>query len=132
MKMDVPDILIASWPVVLTSRNALAQESCLHGVRQATRGTKKVTAKAIREIKHVLIVSARHYQAVAFYSSVMVRRNQNEHVGIDQDNGCLWSRRWKCFGNAAERALVSGRSILHGLCNRSRADAQRGLGLPDL
>jgi hypothetical protein len=32
-------------------------------------------------------VAPRHHQAVAFYSSVVVSRNQGEHVGIHQDNG---------------------------------------------
>jgi len=87
MKMKVPHILIAGWPVVLASGDSLTLESTPHSVSQATRGTKEVTAKVVRYVQHVLIVAPRHHQAVAFYSSVMVKRNESEYVGIHQDNG---------------------------------------------
>lgn len=86
MKMKVPHILIAGWPVVLTSGDSFTPEGIAHSVRQATRGTKEVATKVVRDVQHVLIVAPRYHQAVAFYSSVVVRRNQGEHVGIHQDN----------------------------------------------
>jgi hypothetical protein len=87
MKMVVPHILIAGWPVVLASRYSFATEGFPHGVRYATRGTKEVAAKVVGDVQHVLIVAPRHHQAVAFYSSVVMSRNQSEHVGVYQDNG---------------------------------------------
>ena len=44
MKMKVPHILIAGWPVVLASGDSFASECMLHSVRQATRGTEEVAA----------------------------------------------------------------------------------------
>lgn len=87
MKMVVPYILVAGWPVVLASGDAFTTEGVQHGVRQATRGTKEVAAKVVRDVQHVLMVAPGYHQAVAFYSSVVVSRNQGEHVGIHQDNG---------------------------------------------
>lgn len=87
MEMVVPHILVAGGTVVLASGNAFAPEGIAHGMRQATRGTKEVAAKVVRDIQHVLIVPARYHQAVAFYSGVVVSRNQGEHVRIHQDNG---------------------------------------------
>ena len=87
MKMVVPHILIAGWPVVLASGNSFTPESIPHGLCQATRGTEEVAAKVVRDVQHVLVVAPRHHQAIAFYSSVVVSRNQREHVGIHQDNG---------------------------------------------
>lgn len=87
MKMVVPHILIAGWPVVLASGDSFTTEGIPHSVRQATRGTKEVVAKVVRNIQQVLIVAPRYHQTIAFYSSVVVSRNQSEHVGIHQDNG---------------------------------------------
>lgn len=93
MKMKVPDILIAGWPVVLASGDAFTPEGISHGVRQVTRGTEEVVAKVVRHVQHILIVAPRHHRAVAFYSSIVVSRYESEHVGFHQNNGCLWSRR---------------------------------------
>lgn len=87
MKMKVPHILITGRPVVLACGDAFTPERILHGLRQATRGTKEVAAKVVRDVQHVLIVVPRHHQAVAFYSCIVMGRNQGEHVGIHQDNG---------------------------------------------
>ena len=87
MEMVVPHILISGWSVVLTSGDSFTTAGTPHSVRQATRGTKKFAAKAVRDVQHVLIVAPRYHQAVAPYSSVMVSRNQGENVGIHQDNG---------------------------------------------
>jgi len=87
MKMVVPHILIAGWTVVLASGDSFTPEGIPHSLCQATRGTKEVATKVVRDVQHVLIVAPRHHQAVAFYSSVVVSRNQSEHVGIHQDNG---------------------------------------------
>ena len=86
MKMVVPHILIPCRAVVLASGYAFTPEGAAHSVRQATRGTKEAAAQGIRDVQHVLIMAPRYHQAVAFYPSVMVRRNQGEHVGIHQDN----------------------------------------------
>lgn len=87
MKMVVPHILITGGTVVLASGDSLTPEGIPHGVRQATRGTKEVVAKVVRDIQHVLIVAPRYHQAVAFDSRVVVGRNQSEHIRIHQDNG---------------------------------------------
>ncbi len=87
MKMVVPYILITGRTVVLASGYALTPERISHGLRQATRGTKEVAAEVVRNVQYVFIVAPRHYQAVAFDPRIVVRRNQSEHVGIDQDNG---------------------------------------------
>ena len=113
MKMKVPHILIAGWPVVLTSGDSFTLEDIPHSVRQATRGTEEVAAKVVRDVQHVLIVAPRHHQAVAFYSSVVVSRNESEHIGVHQDNGCFWSRRRERLSNGAERTRISGWSMLH-------------------
>ena len=54
MKMVVPHILIAGWTVVLASGDAFTAEGIPHRVRQATRGTKEVAAKVVRDVQHVL------------------------------------------------------------------------------
>ena len=113
MKMVVPHILITGGTVVLARGDSLTPKDIPHGVRQATRGTKEVAAKVVRDVQHVLIVAPRYHQAVALYSSVVVSRNQSEHVGIHQDNGGFWRRRWKRLSNTAERTLVPRWSILH-------------------
>jgi len=82
MKVEVPHILIACWPIVLASRDSFAPEGISHRVCQAARGTKEVAPEAVRDVQHVLVVASRYHQAVAFYSSVVVGRNQNENVGI--------------------------------------------------
>lgn len=87
MQMKVPHILIAGRPVVLARGDSFTLERILHGARQATRGTKEIVAKAIRDVQYVLVVAPRNHQAVAFYSGVVMRRNESEHVGIHQDNG---------------------------------------------
>jgi len=87
MKMVVPHILVAGGTVVLASGDAFAPEGIAHSVRQATRGTKEVAAKIVRDVQYVLIVAPRYHEAVALYSGVVVSRNQSEHVGIHQDNG---------------------------------------------
>lgn len=87
MKMKMPHILITGRPVVLASGDSFTPERIPHRVRQATRGTKEVVAKVVRDVQHVLIVAPRHHQAIAFYSSVVMGRNQSEHVGVHQDNG---------------------------------------------
>lgn len=87
MKMVVPHILVAGWAVVLARGDSLTPESIPHSLCQSARCTKEVAAKVVRDVQHVLIVAPRHHQAIAFYSSVVVRRNQSEHVGIHQDNG---------------------------------------------
>lgn len=86
MKMVVPHILVAGGTVVLASGDAFAPEGIAHRLRQAARGTKEVAAKVVRDIQHVLIVAPRYHEAVAFYSGVVVSRNQSEQVGIHQDN----------------------------------------------
>ena len=87
MKMKVPHILIAGWPIVLTSGNSLTPEGNPHSVRKTARGTKEFVAKVVRDVEHVFVVAPRYHQAIAFYSSVVVGRNQREHVVIHQDNG---------------------------------------------
>ena len=87
MKMVVPHILVAGRPIVLASGDSFATEGIPHGVRQAARGTKEVAAKIVRDVQHVLIVASGYHQTVAFYFSVVVSRNQSEHVGIHQDDG---------------------------------------------
>jgi hypothetical protein len=82
MEMVVPHILIAGWSVVLASGDAFTPEGIPHSVRQATRGTKEIAAKVVRDVQHVLIVAPRYHQAVAFYFSVVMSRNQSEHIGI--------------------------------------------------
>lgn len=87
MKMVVPHILVARWPVVLASGNSFTPQSIPHSVCQATRGVKEVAAQVVRDIQHVLIVAPRYHQAVAFNPSVVVGGHQGEHVGIHEDNG---------------------------------------------
>jgi len=111
--MKVPHILIAGWPIVLASGDSFTPEGISHSLCQATRGTKDVGAKGVRDVQNVLIVASGDHQAVAFYSTVVVSRNQSEHVGIHKDNGCFWCRRRKRLSNTAERTLVPGGSILH-------------------
>lgn len=113
MKVVVPHILISGGSVVLASRNSFTAERILHRVCQSTCDTKEVITQVIRDIQHVLIVTTRYHQAVAFYAAIVVSRNQSEHVGIDQDHGRFWSRRWKRLSNTAERTFVSGWGMLH-------------------
>lgn len=113
MKMKVPHILIASRAVVLASGNAFAPKRLAHSLRQATGRAKKIAAEVVRDVQHVLVVAPRHHQAVAFYSSVMMRGNQGEHVGIHQDNSRFRSRQRKRLGNTAEGTFVTWRSVLH-------------------
>ncbi len=87
MKMEMPHVLIAGWPVVLASGDSFTTEGIPHSVRQATRGAKEFAAKVVRDVQHVLIVAPGYHQAVTFYSGVVVSRDQSEHVGIHQDNG---------------------------------------------
>jgi len=87
MKMVVPHILIIGWTIVLASGDPLTSECIPHGMRQVTSGTKEVDSKVVRNVQHVLVVTPRNHQAVTFYSSVVVGRNQSEHVVIYQDNG---------------------------------------------
>ena len=87
MKMIVPDILIAGWPIVLASRDSFALEGSPHSPRQTTRGAKELAAEAVRDVQHVLIVASRYYQTISLYSSVVVSRDESEYVGIYQDNG---------------------------------------------
>lgn len=87
MKMVVPHILITGRTVVLASGDSLAPKGIPHSVRQVSRGTKEVAAEIVRDVQHVLIVAPRYHQAVTFYSTVVVSRDQGEHVGIHQDNG---------------------------------------------
>ena len=65
MEMVVPHNLIAGWPVVLASGDSFTPKGIQHSVRQATRGTKKVIAKVVWDVQHVLIVTTRYHQAVA-------------------------------------------------------------------
>ena len=87
MKMVVPHILITGRTVVLASGDSLTPKGIPHGVSQMTRGTKEVDSKVVWNVQHVLIVTPRNHQAVTFYSSVVVSRNQSEHIVIYQDNG---------------------------------------------
>ena len=119
MKMKMPDVLIAGWPVVLAGGDAFTPENIPHGVRQVTRSPKEVVAKIVRDVQYVLIVASRDHQAVAFYSGVVVRRNESKHVGIYKDDGCFWSRRRQRLRNSAERTLVPGWSVLHKAYRRS-------------
>jgi len=50
MKMEVPDVLISSWSVVLTRRDAFAAERLSHCVRQTTRSRKELGAKFIWDV----------------------------------------------------------------------------------
>lgn len=130
MKMEVPHILVASGSIVLARGNAFAPEDTPHSLGQATRGTKELIPEVVRDIQHVLIVAPRHHQAVAFYSGVVVKRNEREHVGVHQDNGCFRARRRQRPGNAAKRTLVAGWSILHEARHSSEA-APRSAGLDE-
>lgn len=120
MEMKVPHILIPGWPIVLARGDSFAAEGIPHGVRQTTRGTEEVVSKVVGYIKHVLVMEPGNYQAVAFYSSVVVERNKGEHVGIHQDHGCFRSERRKRLCNAAERTRVSRWSITVSLRRRRR------------
>ncbi len=86
MKMKMPHILIAGRSVVLASGDSFTLERISHSVRQVARGSKEVAAKVVRDVEHVLVMAPRHHQAVAFYSSVVMSRNESENVGIHQDN----------------------------------------------
>jgi hypothetical protein len=87
MKMVVPYVLIAGWPVVLAGGDSFTSEGIPHSLCQAARGTKEVAAKVVRDVQYVLIVIPRYHQTVALYSGVVMSWNQGEYVGIHQDNG---------------------------------------------
>jgi len=82
MEMVVPHILIAGWSIVLASGDSFTTKGTLHSMSYATRGTKEVVAEVVRYVQHVLIVAPRHHQTVALNSTVVVSRNQGEHVRI--------------------------------------------------
>mgnify|MGYP001232409528 CR=1 FL=1 len=111
--MKVPHILIAGWPVVLAGGNALAAESLLHCPRQTTGGAKAGRAELVRDVEQVLMVLAWREQAVAADPGVVVQRHESEHFGFDEHDRFRWRSGRQRLGNAAERAVVSGRCVLH-------------------
>lgn len=113
MEVEVPDILVSGWTVVLPSGNAAAVECLLHCTRQASGCTEECIAEAVRNVEHVLVVLSGNYQAISLDISVVVKRHEREDLGIYQRDRGFRTRRRKFLGEPAERTVVSGRRVLH-------------------
>ncbi|HEY6645130.1 MAG TPA: hypothetical protein VIZ63_23575 [Povalibacter sp.] len=87
VKMEVPHVLIAGRPIVLTRGDALTPKCLPHRARYKTGRSKEVTAKVIRNFQHVLVMKPRCDQAIAPQTSVVMQRNKAKHIRLHQDNG---------------------------------------------
>jgi hypothetical protein len=61
MKMKVPYILIASWPVVLASGDAFTPEGIPHCLRQTSRGPKEIASEHFWDVQKIFIMATRYH-----------------------------------------------------------------------
>ncbi len=113
MKMEMPDVLITGGTIVLTGRDALASKRIPKCVRHQASRAKKVFAKVVGNIQHILIVDSRRDKAVAADSRIVMKWNEGEHARLYQNDRRRGSRLMQCVCQMAKRAFVARRRVSH-------------------
>ena len=89
VKMEMPDVLITSGTIVLTSGDALTSKCILQCARDQASRTEEVFTQVVGNIQHILVVNPRDNETVAADTRVVVQRYEGKDTRFHQDDRVL-------------------------------------------